>query len=111
VNLCQCGARLALSAVACAACLAISPPAHAPGGHPHVVTVENQQPTAMLADVPDQPHVPEGAYPAHIPGSTMTQAPPPVLGVANLQGEGTLTAGGIVAAGAQLSGAGRLSAG
>jgi hypothetical protein len=70
----RCGAPLIAGVVACA-CLAVIPPTAAPTAYRHVV-VEQQQPTALVSDQPDRPHVPESAYPAHIPGSIMTQAPP-----------------------------------
>jgi hypothetical protein len=108
----RCGVRKAIAAGLCVLCFGAASAADAgtaPEVHPVAVAV------AVVATPPSQtdpPHVAEQDFLTHVPraesaaggGGTVIQ------GVANLQGEGNLEAGGTFTPAAQLSGSGTLTA-
>ena len=103
----QCGAVLA----ACT-CIGWAPPSPAYAqGVRHLVSVEQQEPTALVADRPDKPHDEKPDYAVQQAGVGQVQVPPPIMGSALLRGTATLMAPPPSAPGALLQAAASLSAG
>lgn len=90
----RCGEVLTTAAaVLCAACLTVVPAPSAVAS-PAAVLMRQQHLTAVYADRPDLPHTPERDFASHVPSADREIAPPPVMGAAELRGEGRVIANG-----------------
>jgi hypothetical protein len=105
----RCGVRKVIAAGLCVMCFGAASVSADVGTAPEVHHV------AVAATPPspaDPPHVAEQDFPTHIPGAEIAAGGGTVVqGIANLEGEGSLEAGGAITAGASLSGSGTLIAG
>jgi hypothetical protein len=108
----RCGIKKAIAAGLCVLCFGAASVSADAGATPEVHHVAVAVAVAATPPSPaDTPHVAEQDFLTHVPGAEIAAGGGTVVqGIANLQGEGHIEAGGTVVPAAQRSGSGSLTA-